>query len=366
MENPNPLETKYASLKESLSASPTAQSGKQAPTISDIRTQQELLKTAGAIQAQQDAALKEQWYGQKDNLKFDAQADSPGLFNRTIDGIMMPLYGMVGAVDYAPGQSRSNSLGSAINLNMQEDKRMFGDVLRPHLGPAAAPVGLGLDIMMDPLTWATLGTAAMIPRVAKGTYKGAAKAGLSGAVKGAASAAESRSLESLLTFRSFSKGAAGAAAKTGSFLDPRRLLSKDRSILPSPAIADEKTSAFMKYLEERSIAATKAYDDIVGETAVQRLVGGQDKVVSAWKSGLQNLTDKAIKKSPTLVNYFNKYFKYSNADWTRVSRLRDALLKTSGDDMDNIVRQVVKAYDNGARPEVGMLKGDICDVRSDY
>lgn len=342
------LTERFNSLNNTLAASGTAHSGAQMPSMSDINTQQQLVKAGTDIRAAKDKALKDSWYGTQQDEKTDTGVSSPGLLNKTLNALMTPLYGVVGAVDYATGQSRANSLGGAINLNMNEDKRTFGDTLRPAIGgKAGAIAGFAADIVFDPVNWATMGTAALIPKLVTGGYKGGLKSGITGAAKGVSAAAESRALETMLTARALTLGTTKTAANVASFLNPLRLLNKGKALPTRTAQAAEQTSNFMKFVEGRATKANKTYDDIVGSSVIERAFADKT-VASLWRAGLAEGVERIGTKSPVVKEYFNKYFNYSNAEWTRVSRIKDALIQTAGEDMELGVKAFVKSYDNGA------------------
>lgn len=342
------LTERYNSLSDTLAASGTARSGSQMPTKSDINTQQQLIKASGDIRAAKDQALKDSWYGPASEEKTDKGVQPTGLLNKSLNALMTPLYGVVGALDYATGQSRGSSLGQAINLNVNEDKRTVGDTIRPAVGgKAGAVLGFAGDIMFDPVNWATMGTAALIPRMVAGGYKGALKGGVTGLAKGVGAAAESRALEAVLTARALTLGTTKTATNVVNFLNPIRLMNGGKPVVKPSVKAAEQTSNFMKFIENRSVTSNKKFDEILGRDAIERALT-DTTIASVWRSGLNEMAERVGTKTPAVANYFNKYFNYSNAEWTRISRIKDALIQTAGEDMELGVKAFVKSYDDGA------------------
>ena len=337
------MDDKLDSLKKQLASQQVPQAGQQAPTYGEIKTQQSGLKTAAAIDALQSKARAEQWYPEQDPDAVKEGGDAVPLFNKIIDTSLTPLYGIVGAIDYATGKSKKDSLGGAIDYNVNEAKRTMGDV------SGNAALGLVGDIVLDPVNWLTAGTTALIPRVAAGAYKGGAKAGVKGALKGAGAAAESRVLETALTTGKLTKGAVNLGAKGSTYLNPLRYIdkAKGKAVKEAATESAEKTSNFTKWLENRSVKSLEAFDDVMGQTALQRTIADKAPLGLMWRKGMGDLAERAVEKSPKMAEYFDKYWKYSNSDWTRISQLRDVLLKTSGREMDDGLAAWVRTKKTG-------------------
>mgnify|MGYP001615729344 FL=1 len=168
------LKTEAGTYQDRLNSSPTALGGEGAPTSFDISNQESLQRIQGEVQALNDRRLKTKWYGdQKKDLSADAPSPPQGAVGRVLDFIARPLYGIAGAAKHAFGQG-SESLYKDVADNMVRNKNTFSDVLRTSgiHGGVAAPLGFALDVALDPVNWATMGTGALVPRIVSGAYKG--------------------------------------------------------------------------------------------------------------------------------------------------------------------------------------------------
>lgn len=347
------MDEQFKRLQEQLDSLPKEQASSAAPTSREIGNQQSGLSIAGNIDALRSKARAEDWYPQADPEDKQTGGESVPFLNKIIDTSLTPLYGIVGGVDYLTGQSKKDSFGEAVNYNANEAKRTFGDVT------GSGAVGLAADIVFDPVNWLTAGTTALIPRIAAGTYKGAAKGGVKGAAKGAGAAAESRILESVLMTRGLAKGAVKLGSTGASFMNPVRYINKAKGATPTKTAMKESqdnAGAITKWVEARSQKAITNFDEVMGQTALQRIVADRAPVGLLWRKGVQDLAGRAMQKSPILVDYFDKYFKYSNSDWTRISQLRDALIKTSGKELDSGVKAYIKSFETGEDFEMALAK----------
>ena len=245
------LERQIASLRQDagrfdsqLKSSPTALGGDGTPTASDISNQESLNSINSRIQSLEDSRLKTKWYGTdaKQKTAADAGEDSPGFFRSTLDFLSRPLYGVVGATKHVIGQGKG-SLQQDVADNMVRNKNTFGDVLKNSNVPwaVAAPLGFALDITMDPVNWATMGTGALVPRLGMGLYKGVHTG--EGALKGLAIAGKSGILEK--------------ATVVGKYTPLFR-----------------KSPAFQK-LGESAIKATNSWEDLSGITAASIVSQGK-------------------------------------------------------------------------------------------
>ena len=321
------LEQQQSGIQQTLNASPTARLGEQMPTMGDISAQQRLLKTQAQIEKIKGDELQRRWYGEQGDEATQTGGD-PGFVGKTLDVLSRPLRGIVGAVDYATGRSGASSLGEAVTENILHSKRTFGDVVRETgvPGPIAAPLGFVLDVAFDPVNWLTLGTSALVPRVAAGLVRGTVKGGIQTGLKAAAKGAESRMLESALTVRNVGKLISGRTA--------------------APKAAEElgRVGSFMRGVEERSLKSADEYNaltgrDIVGDVSRAGIpVPGFE---SQYRLRLGDLIKEGASRIPFASQYL-KYFDYDNAEWTRIARIRDSLLKIMGDDEN--MRTGVKAF----------------------
>lgn len=179
-QNSNPDLLRYEKLQKQLKNSPTAYGYGSAPTKADVSAQREAISLQNRINAQKSAEIKRRWYGEEEEDTDTSRVGRKGVMSRALHALSSPLYGVVGAAESLTGEGTVPGVAN-IAENIREGET-FGDLLRKKGAPniAAMPLGLALDIAFDPITWATAGTSAFIPRVGYG----AAKAGVEGAVSG--------------------------------------------------------------------------------------------------------------------------------------------------------------------------------------
>ena len=164
----------------------------------------------------------------------------------------------------------------------------MGDLLRSTgmSNYVAMPLGLALDIAVDPVAWLTLGTSAIVPRTAIGAMK-AAKTGGS-ALKGARLGAES----SLLGKAAWTGKAASAVGKKFGVTSESKGLSRFANL--------------QKTISERAAKTSGQYDLLVGEGVESIVKHSQrkrflDKVSdklekSDFGTGVKNLLEYSSKK----------------------------------------------------------------------
>ncbi len=346
----------------SLEQSPTAASGESAPTPRDIGAQQRLLKLSDQIATIKNNQLRDRWYGPQNQTQADTPTveggQSQGVFSSVLDALARPLYGVVGAVDYATGKSPESSIFGAMAHNMKDSKRTFGNVLKDTGVPGviSAPVGFMMDVAFDPINWMTAGSTALIPRVAEGLYQGTVRGGIASGLKAAARGAESRVLESALTVKNIGKIFSRAA----------------------PEAAVESTGrmgGLIRNLEQRSAQATQEFAQLTGRDVVADIAksgtfpipGGGE--VSQYRMTLGDMVRSAGNNIPFVNKYF-KYFDYNNAEWTRLARMKDILLKVSGgeDQMKTGIKAYIRSVEQGmpfdqalqiARQESGVMQSSL-------
>lgn len=351
------LATSRESALNALQSSGTAQFG-SVPTTGDVAAQQRLLKTQAQIDSIKDAELKKRWYKENQDRDVAVENASRGAIGKFLDTISRPLYGVAGVADYALGNTSAGSLGEAVTANMKTSKRTFGDVLRSEGVPKfiSAPLGFMLDLTFDPVNWATMGTGALVPRVVAGGVKGATKGGIKAGLTAAAKGAESRVLENVMTARSIGQTA-------------RNLTNKLR---PGAGKAitevEEQTGRFgniMKKLEERSVASKQAYDDITGLDVLGNINKGVKipGVESEFRMSLGNLLRESINSeaTPAWMKRYFKYFDYNNAEWTRLVKIKDAIMKsgTIAGRSEDEVMESMRMFKDKYKP--GMSVNDVIE-----
>lgn len=160
--------TQYAQLQKQLRNSPTAFAAKVTPTASDLKAEAQLLQLKKAKTTQDIAQMRADIYGTDTTQE---QPKKPGAFQRFLDVLGAPARLIAGTTGKVLGKQNITN---------------YGDLLRSYNVNkwVSLPLGLALDIAMDPVNWLTVGTAATIPKLVKGVTKGG-MAGLAAAGKSA-------------------------------------------------------------------------------------------------------------------------------------------------------------------------------------
>ena len=230
--------------RELLRKSPTAYSPGTTPTSKDIFLQRQVKGIERSEGMAESQRLKEQWYTERSPGA--EPKDEQGIIGKALNLLMTPGYAVTGAIEAALGKGTEKGLVKNIKANLKERGTM-GDLVRSYgvNNYVAMPLGLALDIALDPLAWATLGTSAIVPRTAIGAMK-AGKAGES-ALKGAKLGAES----SLLGKAAWTGKAASAVGKKFGITGETKGLSK--------------FAGLQKAVSERAAKTSGQYDKITGE-----------------------------------------------------------------------------------------------------
>lgn len=302
------LKTQESSYQGKLNTSPTALGGSGAPTSYDVSNQVSLERVRGEIQSLNDNIARARWYPPKEQ-NAAAEEGSGGILGSTLNFLAKPLYGVVGATKHAIGQGKG-SLYQDIAENMQRNRNTFSDVLKTTGVPSgvAAPLGFALDIAFDPINWATMGSAALLPRLGMGVYKGLAAGNLA---KGFSSAAKSGVLEK--------------AAMIGRF---------------TPRFRGSET---FKTLGKKAIAATKDWETFSGTTAADLVLqrgAGAGRYRGLLGTGINKIADATPGGRALLDTLW-----YSPKDWIRNTRIKDIFQKHLGADVD--MEKAIEAYKKG-------------------
>ena len=300
------LKNKQKLAESSLLDSSTAYARDTKPTTTDISTVKQLASINKQIESLRSEQIRNQWYGQ-DDVSVDDAGDQSGLFMKALKGLQRPLSGIMGAGQYALGKGTETSLVKNINEAMKKGL-VAGDILEQYGAPRAVqiPLGFALDVMFDPINWATAGTAALIPRIGMGAIKG----GLKGAgVKGALSAAATGATSSLEKKAAMGLGLVPFAKR-----------------IPAYKSLTEKMGT-------KAITGAEKYDTLMGKTVYDKLGKG----VFGMPAGVIGRTiEKQISKIPS-VSIMGKqipsgeaitdFFKYSAIDASAVAVQEDLVKK---------------------------------------
>lgn len=346
-ESPQDLVTKY---KDILAQSRTAYAPNVEPTTSDVRAERQLRRAQSALDRARSEELKRRWYGEgeeEDEMGSTGKAER-GTFGKVLHALGTPLYASVGAVEAALGKGTEKGLVANVRANIEEEGT-YGDLLRAYGVPqvAALPVGLAMDFALDPFSWGTLGTGALVPRTAYGLYKG----GLAGAKAGALS----RVLPGVRRFGELlPPGAAKGSAKEG--------------------VARAPT-----FLEKVSDISSKAEDDWTKIYDVEKRL----------KEG--NIIDRALTKTGVREKWVDfkktekgekvaEFFEYSPMQWVRearkeLQRKKRGVYEVTGDDPfsefgragagagrpavaagDDVGRDILEAIDVATDPKMARVR----------
>jgi hypothetical protein len=302
------------------------------PTNTDIGNQTYLQSLQTQMQGLQDKRLKTKWYGTDAAAKADTTAEevsNPGMISKTLDFLSRPLYGVVGGVKHFTGES-TGSLYQDVAKNMVKEKSTFGDVLSSKNVPwgVSAPLGFALDIMFDPVNWATMGTGALIPKIATGAYKGF-KTGetVLGGIKTASKA-----------------GMLEKAVTVGKYL---------------PFV--KKTEAFST-LGKKAIESTSAWEKLSGITAESIVANKNADMLGIFRKTSKGLFDKAVESSPK-AQRFLEHFIYDPTEWVKQARVKDILQQTLGKDAN--IKGAVNAFAEGKtiEPFLGEMEQQMREIQ---
>lgn len=179
------LEAKLSSASSSFSEAPA----EGADLATDVQLQT-IKKTISNLESQKS---KEKWYGTGPGDVTTQGAPKEGIVSKILSGIAAPARAMTGAVEAAIGGGEGRGIIENATRNVLTAKKTYGDLMeeRGVSKWVSAPLGFALDVALDPLNWASAGTAALVPRLAEGAVKGVAKEGAIGALKGLQAAAVS-------------------------------------------------------------------------------------------------------------------------------------------------------------------------------
>jgi len=310
----NPLEllqNKADTLENKLTTSPTAYARNTAPSSFDLSTDYQLASVNKQIDDLKGKQIRNRWYGPSnagDPSNEEVPAD--GMLISGLKALSKPLNAIAGTAQYALGKGTESSLTGNINKALKSGTT-FGDILKQSGAPRGVqiPLGFALDIMFDPVNWATAGTAALIPRTGLGLVKGLKTAGVKGALETAGTGLKS----------SLAKKSAIAL-----------------NLVPF-AKNSEKYASFAKKMSQTAIKGAEKYDNLMGTTVFDRL----NKLPFGAKAGiLGNTAENAIRKIPS-VSVFGKatptgeqiadFFKYSPKKANEIADLRDKVINLAKD-----------------------------------
>jgi hypothetical protein len=296
------LKNQASTYQSALNSSSTALGGSGTPTSFDIKNQESLQSLQKQIQNLTDQKLRTQWYGTDTSTSATTEGESEsgkGIIGTTLDYLARPLYGVVGAAKHIVGQGEG-SLYQDVADNMVRNKNTFGDVLKTAGVPWAvsAPLGFALDVGMDPVNWLTMGSSALVPRLAEGAVKGFTTG--EGLIEGLSTAAKSGLMEK-----------ANTVGRLTPFL--------------------RKTNIMTKF-GESTLAATDAFESLTGRTAA-KIVTERGMGIGSYRIGLGEVINKVADAIPGGQKVLQN-FVYDPVEWVRQARIKDIVQESLGTGVD--------------------------------
>jgi len=266
------LQAQAGKVKTKLDASTTAFANTVSPTRGDLGLADRYTSINKQIEDLKSKQIRSKWYGPSSVTEDSGSSD--GVFMKGLKGLQRPLNVIAGTAQYALGDGTSPSYTESVNKAM-ESGLTFGNILEKKgmSKVGSIPLGFALDVMFDPVNWATVGTAALLPRIGFGLAKGTAEKGLlEGGLKAAA------------------RGAESSLAKKAAFtmnLVPKSI----REAVPSYAKAAEKVGA-------RAAKTSAEYDSLIGTTAADRIGKGLLGIDAIQSRKVGNFVNRMIEKIP--------------------------------------------------------------------
>lgn len=298
------LQNKKDTLSGALSSSNTAYAPNTLPGTKDVSAVTQIASINKQIEDLRSKQLRNKWYGPSTTeTPVEGEGDSDGMVVGALKALSKPVNAVAGTVQYALGKGPKDSLAGNINESMKTGLT-FGNVLQQSGAPWAvsAPLGFALDVMFDPVNWATAGTAALIPRVGMGLVKGAAK---EGGIKGAVE-----------------------AAKVGLTSGLEKKAATALNLVPF-AKRSEKLAGLTESLGQKAITGAEKYDTLVGKDVYDKLNRG----LFGMKSGsIGSTAEEMIRKIPSTTimgkttpsgEAIADFMKYSPATHAKVTDLKD-------------------------------------------
>ena len=347
----NALQNRANSLSNSLGASSTAYAPDTDPTESDLSKSTQLDSINKQIDTLKSTALRNEWYGKDTtgtgDVPVEDTGNSDGWLMSGLKALQRPLNAVAGAAQYVLGKGTDSDLFSNMNTAMKTGLTS-GNILQQEGAPRwlQVPLGFALDVMFDPVNWATAGTSALIPRVGAGLLKGGLE---EGALRSAADIAGKETAESGLKSAITNIGTRTGAALSGGW-SPSKALEAGWTGLKSSL--EKKGATAMRmipfahnipgYAEATAKLGTKAiegadkYDTLMGTSIYDKL--GKGTLTGMPSGTIGKTAEGLIRKIPSVplpapLSIFGKmtpsgddiadFFKYSPTSALGKAKLLD-------------------------------------------
>lgn len=256
---------------QQLENSPTAFNNAAEPTAEDLAADRRRMALEKSITSADNKRLQERWYGgQSSFAKAEAPLQDRGFFERGLNVLSAPAKAVVGVAQYAKGivtQNPTGTLKETVNRNIQPGGEMWGGFLESLGIPRAVsiPLGFAMDIALDPLNVAMMGTSSLVGKTAYGIKKAGLK-GASLALKEEAARTGYNVLKHA-PFFAMPKSAEGAEQiALGAFAKSLPKASGVRKAWEAQASTGMKMRAFTHGLGEKAIQAGEQFDALTGRS----------------------------------------------------------------------------------------------------
>lgn len=142
------------------------------PTKADLSLESKLEDARYEESAAEQSEFRERWTSKAKEKAVGAAKVAWKPVSKVLHAIQVPLFGVAGVVKHAVGKGDA-TLAETVMGTMKEGEEFTGLLEEMGVGrKTSAVLGFGLDVALDPLTWMTAGTSAIVPKLAVGAKKG--------------------------------------------------------------------------------------------------------------------------------------------------------------------------------------------------
>jgi len=296
------LENLRSTLEDKLSSSPTAYARNTSPSKGDLTISSNLSSLKKQIEGLRSEQRGNRWYGVSDKDD-DVPGKPEGFFMRGLEGLQKPLNTIAGAAQYALDIGTKSSLLE--NTKEAREKGLtFGDILKQEGVDNRAvrgTLGLLLNVMFDPINWATVGTSALIPRIGVGLVKGATKSGVKGALEAAGKGLTSNLSKKAIGVSKFLpiKTTARAVGRVAENVGEYKGLEGASNLLTKGI---EKGRTLAEKFAARAVKDADRYDELIGKDPLELLGKGLIRGKGFGTGKVGAYIDDAIRGKNEILN----------------------------------------------------------------